>query len=57
MSSEDDKKFDNIFMTVMQNKKTIDGFFESVYSFLRRNTDFFSDQKQAEKVITEQCSK
>lgn len=43
MSSEDDKKFDNIFMTVMQNKKTIDGFFESVYSFLRRNTDFFSD--------------
>lgn len=55
--SEDDSRFDNILMTVIQNKKTINGFFESVYGFLRRNTDFFQDQKQAEKVITEECGK
>ncbi|EAR82709.1 nuclear movement protein (macronuclear) [Tetrahymena thermophila SB210] len=53
----EETQFDNIFMTVMQNKKSIDGFFESVYGFLRRNTDFFTDQQRAEKVITEQCKK
>eukprot|EP00825_Cyclidium_porcatum_P048134 TRINITY_DN7979_c0_g1_i1.p1 TRINITY_DN7979_c0_g1~~TRINITY_DN7979_c0_g1_i1.p1 ORF type:complete len:335 (+),score=111.34 TRINITY_DN7979_c0_g1_i1:227-1231(+) len=56
MSSEDDR-FDGIFMSVIQQKQGIDGFFETIYGFLRRRTDFFKDQKQAEKVITSTCKK
>ena len=44
-------------MTVMQQEKQINGFFDRVYGFLRRNTDFFANQKLAEEAITSNCKK
>lgn len=44
----EDSKFDGILMTMLQQKGNIDGFFDGVYGFLRRNTDFFANQKKAE---------
>jgi len=43
MSEEEDKRWDGIFMNVIQQKGKIDGFFDVMFSFLRRNTDFFTN--------------
>ena len=51
----EDNKFDGILMTMIQQKGNIDGFFDGVFGFLRRNTDFFADQKKAEEIITNNC--
>jgi len=37
----EDNRWDGVFMNVIQAKGGIDGFFETVFSFLRRSTDFF----------------
>lgn len=42
-------------MTIIQQKGNIDAFFDSVFGFLRRNTDFFSNQKRAEEIIVNTC--
>jgi hypothetical protein len=42
--SEDESRFDGILMTIVQQTGGIDGFFESVFGFLRRKTDFYSNQ-------------
>jgi hypothetical protein len=34
-------------MTIIQQKGNINGFFDSIFGFLRRKTDFFGNQKQA----------
>lgn len=52
---EEDTKFDGILMTMIQQKGTIDGFFDGVFGFLRRNTDFFANQKKAEEIIVNNC--
>jgi hypothetical protein len=57
MSDQDDTRFDGVFMSVIQQKSGIEGFFECVFGFLRRSTDFYQDQKSAEKVMVGQCSK
>lgn len=51
----DDNKFDGILMTMIQQKGNIDGFFDGVFGFLRRNTDFFANQKKAEEIIVNNC--
>jgi hypothetical protein len=42
-------------MTIIQQKGNIDAFFDTVFGFLRRNTDFFSNQKKAEEIIVNTC--
>lgn len=44
-------------MTVMQQEKQINGFFDRVFGFLRRNTDFFANEKLAEEAITSNCKR
>ena len=44
-------------MSIIQQKGNIDGFFDTVYGFLRRNTDFFANQKKAEEIIVNNCKK
>ena len=51
----EDTKFDGILMTLLQQKGNIDAFFDTVYGFLRRNTDFFANQKKAEEIIVNNC--
>lgn len=43
-----ENKYDGIFMSVIQQTGSIDAFFDSAFGFLRRNTDFFTNQKKAE---------
>lgn len=51
----EDNKFDGILMTLLQQKGSIDGFFDAVFGFLRRSTDFFANQKKAEEIIVNSC--
>lgn len=57
MSQDDDNRFDGVFMSVIQQKGNIDGFFNTVFGFLRRNTDFFTNEKKAEEIIVGTCKK
>lgn len=52
----DDEKFDGVLLSIVQQAGGIDGFFENVFGFLRRKTDFFTDQKRAEQVIVTHSS-
>ena len=47
INMSEDNKFDGILMTMIQQKGTIEGFFDGMFGFLRRNTDFFANQKKA----------
>eukprot|EP01017_Pseudomicrothorax_dubius_P019501 TRINITY_DN2144_c0_g2_i1.p1 TRINITY_DN2144_c0_g2~~TRINITY_DN2144_c0_g2_i1.p1 ORF type:complete len:350 (-),score=145.72 TRINITY_DN2144_c0_g2_i1:149-1117(-) len=49
--AEEEGKYDGIFMTVIQQTQGIDGFFDAVFGFLRRKTDFFSNNQSAEQTI------
>lgn len=51
----EDNKFDGVLMTMIQQKGNIDAFFDGVFGFLRRNTDFFANQKKAEEIIVNNC--
>lgn len=51
----EDNRFDGVLMSIIQQKGNIDGFFDTVYGFLRRNTDFFANQKKAEEIIVNNC--
>ena len=51
----EDTKFDGVMMSLLQQKGNIDLFFDSVFGFLRRNTDFFANQKKAEEIIVNSC--
>lgn len=46
--SDEEKKFDGLLMTILQQEKQINGFFDRVFGFLRRSTDFFANEKLAE---------
>lgn len=43
-----DNRFDGILMSIIQQTGNIDSFFNATFGFLRRNTDFFANQKKAE---------
>ena len=45
------EKFDGIMYTMVQSSGGYEGFFDTVFGFLRRKTDFFTDFKKAEQVI------
>lgn len=55
MRMSEDTKFDGVMMSLLQQKGNIDLFFDSVFGFLRRNTDFFANQKKAEEIIVNSC--
>ena len=44
METKDDEKFDGLFMGAVQNARGIDNFFDALFSFMRRKTDFFSNE-------------
>jgi hypothetical protein len=42
MSIEEETRFDGLFTSAIQNSRGIDNFFDSMFSFMRRKTDFFT---------------
>lgn len=46
-----EEKFDGILYQMVSQTQGYEGFFDTVFSFLKRKTDFFSDFKKAEAVI------
>lgn len=51
----EENRFDGLLMTMLQQKGNIDSFFDGVFGFLRRSTDFFVNQKKAEEIIVNTC--
>ena len=49
--ADEDTRFDGLFISALQNSKGIDGFFDSMFSFMRRKTDFFSQDEDSKKVV------
>lgn len=49
--------FDGMLMNIVQRNKGIEGFFDAVYGFLRRKTDFFANKDAAAKTITSACER
>jgi len=49
--SEEEGRFDGVLLGIVQQSGGIDGFFNAVFGFLRRKTDFFINQKGAEEII------
>lgn len=43
----EEERFDGILMSIVQQSAGIDGFFDAVFGFLRRRTDFFSEMSNS----------
>jgi len=50
---ESEMKYDGIILKMIEDSKGYEGFFDLVFSTLRRKTDFFSQKNVAEKIIAE----
>lgn len=46
-----DSKYDGILYNIVQSTGGYDGFFDEIFGFLSRKTDFFSDSKKAEEIL------
>ena len=55
--ADEDTRFDGLFISALQNSKGIDNFFDSMFSFMRRKTDFFSQDEDSKKVVLKQIDK
>lgn len=52
-----ENKFDGILSQMVQSHKGYEGFFDSVFGFLRRKTDFYQNAKQAEVICFKAADK
>ena len=52
-----DEKYDGIFMNVVQQSKGIHNFYDALFGFMRRRTDFFSDEDQGKTKVIEYFDK
>lgn len=48
-----DERYDGILIKMIEDCKGYEGFFDLVFSMLRRKTDFFTNRQIAEKIIAE----
>lgn len=46
-----ENKYDGLLLQMVQESRGYEGFFDSIFGFLRRKTDFFSVPQKAEQVI------
>ena len=49
MSSQEEK-FDGLFMTAVQQSQGIENFFNNLFSFMRRKTDFFQYEDKSKDI-------
>jgi hypothetical protein len=46
-----DERLDGLFMTGVQQSQGIDNYFNNLFSFMRRKTDFFSDSDKSKSIV------
>lgn len=46
-----DERFDGLFMTAIQQSNGIDNFFNNLFSFMRRKTDFFTLSDKSKSIV------
>ena len=51
------QKFDGILAQIVQDQQGYEGFFEVIFGFLQRKTDFYANSKMAEKICFEKANK
>ncbi len=50
MTSEEEK-FDGLFMTAVQGSQGIENFYNNLFSFMRRKTDFFTAADKSKDIV------
>jgi len=50
-------KFDGLFMTGVQQAQGIDNFFDALFSFFARKTDFYSQETKAMTIVNQYLTK
>lgn len=50
-------KFDGLFMTGVQQAQGIDNYFDALFSFFARKTDFFSQEDRAMTTVNQYLTK
>ena len=50
-------KFDGLFMTAVQQSQGIDNFFDNMFSFFARKTDFFSQEERAMTTVNQHLTR
>ncbi len=53
----DDERFDGLFMNAMQHSRGIEPFFDAMFSFMRRKTDFFTAEARSAATVNELMNK
>lgn len=48
---EDSEQFDGLYMTILQKGQGIQNFFDSLFSFMYRKTDYFADESKKFNLI------
>ena len=46
-----DERFDGLFMSAIQQAQGIENFYDAMFSFMRRKTDFFSNQTSSYNTV------
>jgi len=52
-----EEQCDGLFVNILQQSKGIDNFFDCMFSFFRRKTDFFASAEESQKKVTEKYQK
>jgi hypothetical protein len=50
--SSNEERFDGLFMTAIQQSQGIDNFFNNLFSFMRRKTDFFTLADKSKAIVS-----
>ena len=53
----EDERMDGLFMSAIQNARGIDNFFDYIFSFMRRKTDFYTAEEKSKSVVIAQLEK
>lgn len=52
-----DERFDGIFMNVVQQSQGVDNFFDNLFGFMGRKTDFYTQEQNAHLTVTKSLTK
>lgn len=52
-----DERFDGLFMSAIQQAQGIENFYDAMFSFMRRKTDFFSNETSSFQTVANNFEK